>query len=60
PRLLILTINILSILAISDNLERVFLGGRYTISWERIKMEMDSLKRTECLKNWYRSEILSR
>jgi len=44
----------------SDNPERVFSGGRRIISWERIKMGMDSLKRIECLKNWYRSEILSR
>jgi len=51
--------NILSILAISDNLERVFSGGCYMISWERIKMGIDSLERTECLKNWYRSGILS-
>jgi len=43
----------------SDDLERVFLGSRYIISWERMKMGMDSLKRTEYLKNWYRSEILS-
>ncbi|OCK91470.1 uncharacterized protein K441DRAFT_574706, partial [Cenococcum geophilum 1.58] len=50
PRLLILAINILFIPAISDNLERVFLGGRYIISWERIKMGIDSLKRTEYLK----------
>ena len=51
--------NILFIPTMSDNLERVFLGGRCTISWERIKMGIDSLKRTECLKNWYRNGILS-
>jgi len=31
-----MVIDILLILVISDEPERVFLGARYTISWERI------------------------
>ena len=42
----------------SDELERVFLGGRYTILWERMQFGILSVKRIECIKSWYRSKIL--
>jgi len=47
----------LSIPAMSDELERVFLGGRRTIPWERAKIGPLSLERTECMKSWFRSGI---
>jgi len=43
--------NIFFILAMSNDLERIFLGGYYMISWERIKIGIDSFERIECLKN---------
>ncbi len=52
--------DILSILVISDELERVFLGARRTISWERMALEPDTIKATECLKHWKRSGILDK
>ena len=52
-----MAINILLIPAISDKPERVFLGGRCTVSWERAQMGAENLKRVECLKHWKRSGI---
>ncbi|KAF2682020.1 hypothetical protein K458DRAFT_307781, partial [Lentithecium fluviatile CBS 122367] len=51
PQLSLFTINILLILVISNKLERVFSGGRRTISWERIKLSVSSIKHTECIKS---------
>jgi hypothetical protein len=45
-------INILSVLAISDESERVFLKVRRTILWERAQLLIVNIKRVECLKNW--------
>jgi len=53
-----MAINILSILAISDEPERVFLGRRRTVSWERAQMGAENLKRVEYSKHWKRSGIL--
>jgi hypothetical protein len=58
PRLSSFAINILSIPAMSDEPERVFSGGRRTISWERMKLGVSSIEHTECMKSWYRSGIL--
>jgi len=52
-----MAIDILSILAISDELERVFLGGRRTVLWERAQIGAENLERVECLKHWKRSGI---
>jgi len=52
-----MAINILLILAMSDEPERVFLGGRRTVSWERAQIGAENLKRVECLKHWKRSGI---
>jgi len=52
-----MAINILLILAISDKLERVFLGARRTILWERAQLGAENIKRVECLKHWKRSGI---
>jgi hypothetical protein len=50
-------IDILSIPIISDKLERVFLGARRTISWDRAQMKTENLERVEYLKHWKRSDI---
>ncbi|OCK86901.1 uncharacterized protein K441DRAFT_597246, partial [Cenococcum geophilum 1.58] len=50
-------IEILLIPAISDKLERVFSRGRRTIIWERMLLRLGNIKRTKCLKSWYRSGI---
>ncbi|OCK90773.1 uncharacterized protein K441DRAFT_461423, partial [Cenococcum geophilum 1.58] len=48
----LMAIKILLIPAISDKPERVFLGGRCTVLWERMQIDSKTLKKTECLKNW--------
>lgn len=50
--------NVLCIPAMSDEPERVFSGGRRTISWERMSLGPDSVQRVECLKSWFRSGIV--
>jgi hypothetical protein len=49
--------DILLILAMSDEPERVFLGARCTILWERAQLSAENIERIECLKNWQRSGI---
>ncbi len=60
PRLSMFAIDILSIPAMSDEPERVFSGGRRTVSWERMQIGMPNLERTECMKSWHRSGILAK
>ena len=52
-----MAIDILSIPAMSDEPERVFSGGRRTVSWERAQMGAENLERVECSKHWKRSGI---
>ena len=52
-----MAINILLILAMSNEPERIFLGTRRTVSWERAQMGAENLERVECLKHWKRSGI---
>ena len=52
-----MAINILSILSILAEAERIFLGGRRTIIWDRMQLGSRNIKRTECLKSWLRSNI---
>jgi hAT family C-terminal dimerisation region len=59
PRLSILAINVLAIPGMSDKPERVFSGGRRTISWDRSRFSMETVEQTECLKDWKCQEILS-
>jgi hypothetical protein len=51
PRLLLIAIDILLILAISNEPERVFSGGCCTISWDRGLMLPETLEQQECLKH---------
>ena len=55
-----MAIDILSILAMSDELERVFSGARRTITWERGQIEPETVEMTECLKHWKRSGVLNK
>jgi hypothetical protein len=53
-----MAIDILSIPPMSDELERVFLGARCTVSWDRGQIELETIEIRECLKHWKRSGIL--
>ena len=53
-----MAIKILSIPAISNEPERVFLGRRYMVSWERIQIDPKTLKKTKCLKNWHQRRTI--
>jgi len=48
----LLAIEILSIAAMSDDVERIFSGARRTISWERSKLGLDKVEAAECLGSW--------
>jgi len=52
PELTLLAIEILSIAAMSDDVERIFSGARRTISWERSKLGLDKVEAAECLGSW--------
>jgi len=58
PRLSKFAVEILSIPAMSDKPERVFSGGRRTISWERMNLGTKSVEQTECLKSWNKTGVL--
>ena len=44
-------LEVLSIPAMSDEPERVFSGERRTVSWERMSLSKDNIKRTACIKS---------
>jgi hypothetical protein len=46
-----MTIDILSIPLISDELERVFSEARHTVIWDRGQIELETIKMRECLKH---------
>src|SRR6266536_5120394 len=60
PRLSCMAIDILLILAMSNEPERVFSGACHTISWERGQLNPKTVKMTECLKHWKKSRILDK
>ena len=53
-----MAIKILLILAISDKPERVFLGGRCTVLWERMQIDPETLEKIEYLKNWHQRRTI--
>ena len=53
-----MTLNILSISAMSDEAERVFSETHQTILWNREQMSAEILECVECLKHWKKNEIL--
>jgi hAT family C-terminal dimerisation region len=54
-----MAINILSILAISAKVERVFSGARRTILWERLRLGARVVEQSKCLKGWLRQIVKS-
>ncbi|PMD49167.1 uncharacterized protein K444DRAFT_549768, partial [Hyaloscypha bicolor E] len=58
PKLSYMAINILLIVLISNEPERVFSGARYTVSWDRGQLEAEIIEIRECLKHWKRTGIL--
>ena len=52
-----MAIDILFILLMLAEAERVFLGVWRTILWDRILLGSTNIKRTECLKSWLLSNI---
>jgi hypothetical protein len=55
-----MAIDILLILAISNELERVFSRACHTILWERGQLNPVTVEMTECLKYWKKSGILDK
>jgi hypothetical protein len=47
-----MALNILSIPAMSANLERIFSGAKITISNRRSKLSIATIQALECLKSW--------
>ena len=58
-RISIMTIDILSISAMSDEAERIFSETCHTISWERTQMNVETLEYVKCLKHWKWNRILN-
>jgi hypothetical protein len=57
PRLSKMSIDILSISAMSADPERAFSGARRTISCDRMLLGASTIEKGECLKSWIRSGI---
>ena len=53
-----MAIDILSILAMSNEPERVLSGGRRTVLQERIQIDPETLEKTKCLKNWHQRRTI--
>ena len=58
PKLSYIAIDILSIPAISDEVEWVFSGVYCIITWERMLIGFENLERVEYIKYWKKSGIL--
>ena len=54
-----MTIDILSISAMSDEAERIFSETHHTVSWKRAQMNAETLEYVECLKHWKQNRILN-
>lgn len=57
PLLSQLAMEIHSIPPMSDEPERVFSGGRRTITWERSRLSAETIEVTECLQHWLSQRI---
>ena len=53
-----MAIDILSIVPMSNEPERVFSGARRTVSWDRGQLEAETIEIREYLKYWKRTGIL--
>ena len=52
-----MTIDILSISAMSAESEQVFSEAHHTISWKKMQLEKKTIEKTECLKNWMHNDL---
>jgi hAT family protein len=57
PCLANMAVDVLSIPAMSDEPERIFSGGRRTVSWERMRLGEQTIQAAECLKSWFREDF---
>jgi hypothetical protein len=53
-----MAIDILLIVPMSDEPERVFSGAHRMVSWDRGQLEAETIEMRECLKYWKRTGIL--
>lgn len=53
-----MALNILSIYTMLADLERIFLGSRRMVTWERARLGIPSVKRNECLKSWSKGGLI--
>ena len=53
-----MTIDILSISAISAESEQIFSEAHCTISWERMQLKKKIIEKTECLKSWMHNDFI--
>jgi hypothetical protein len=58
PQLSHWAIEILSIPSMSDKPERIFSGGRRTVTWDKTSMTAATLERLECGRDWNRDDLL--
>jgi len=57
PRLSSLALEVLSIPAMSAEIERIFSGGRRTMRWDRARLSVQTLEWLECQKNWAKQDF---
>jgi hypothetical protein len=58
PQLSRWAIEILSIPSMSDKPERIFSGGRRTVTWDKTSMTAATLEQLECGRDWKRDDLL--
>lgn len=59
PNLSIMALDILSILAMSAALERLFSGAKITITDRRNRLGIEAVQALECLKSWLKKTALT-
>jgi len=58
PALALMTLEIATIPAMSTEAERIFSGGKHSISEQRFRLADDIIEALECLKSWTREGIV--
>ena len=58
PQLSSWAIEVLSIPSMSDKPERIFSGGRRTVSWDKTSITAATLDQLECGQDWKRGDLL--
>jgi hypothetical protein len=53
-----MAIDVLSITPMSDDPERVFSGSRRTVSWDRARLGVGNIEKTEYLGNWNKNDLI--